>query len=439
MSGEEPIDIRSGGVVAVDTAELRAAAARWRTLAAACDRLRHEVETQTGLLATQDATAWSAVELATALARDLDDAATDAARLARGLADAADVYEIVELEARHRAAVVAGDHRSVPVLARALAAARERDPDAAAGADLLQTARGFTRHAELQRQVGVATAPFGAVGGVIVTASGLALAAIGGLGRGHVSRSDRLRGPASAVDLDATPASAASAPAGMRALVERMPRGGDQVRVERYPQPGGGDRFAVYVTGTRSPLGVGGAEPFDAASNVQLYAGRRSASYEAALAALRDAGARPGDTVLAVGYSQGGAVTSRLATDSPFTVVGNITFGSPVQVEAPRTTLEVSVRHLDDPVSALQAGGSAAPVGAPGSFVVERVVDRGGGLQDLALGAHRLDAYAETAARIDDSGDPRLGRLGELLAALDGGEPAVVTSYRARRDEPGAG
>lgn len=439
MSTSDAVDIRGGGVVAVDTVELRAAASDLAGLADACEAVRGELEQVAVGLTAHAATAWSTVELAVGLARAVDgilgEIRADAEELARALAGAADVYEIVELEAAARAASLAGDQRSLPLMERRLAEARSRMPDAAAEADLLLAAWPLTRHSPLHSQIGLAMTPLGALGGVAVAASGIALTVIAALGRGSVHRSDRLSGTPVPVDIAPHAAPAASGPRTLATLAERMPRGDDQLRVERYPQPGGGSRFAVYVAGTRAPLGFGGREPLDMASNVQLYSGARSASYDAVIAALRDAGARPGDEVLAIGHSQGGAITSRLATDSPFTVVGNVTFGSPVQVTAPAHTSEVTVRHTDDPVPALQAGGHPVAVGSAASFVAERVADPGAGIGDLALGAHAMDAYGETAALVDESGDPRVAELHALLSGFAGDDPAVVTTYRVSRPE----
>lgn len=434
MSDADAIEIRDGGVVAVDTAELREAASVLRALSNDCDALRAEVAATVGELVRHDDAAGAGAGLAVTAAHLLERAADQAGGLARALSDAADVYEIVELEAAARAAALASDHRSLPSLARRVWQARDRMPEAAAGADALLAAWPHARHAELRSQLGTAVAPLASIGGAVAAAGGLALTAIGALGRGAVGRSDRLEGRPSPMRVAPFPAPAARAPATLAALAERVPRGDDQVRVERYPRPGA-DRFAVYVAGTKSPLGWLGIEPLDLASNLQLYAGARSDSYDAVEAALRDAGARPGDEVLAIGHSQGGAITTRLALDSPFTVIGNVTFGSPVQGDVPAHALDVTLRHTDDPVPALQAGGHPAGVGAPGSIVVERVADPGGRIADLALGAHSMDAYTRTAALADASDDPRLRDLRDLLTDFGGGAAAVVTTYHARRPD----
>lgn len=431
---DDSLDIRDGGVIAVDTEQLRVAASVLLGLSTECDVLRSMFETAARELAAHDATAWPAAAFAADLTQLLDALTAEASALAGRLRDAADVYDIVELEAARRAAE-GGDRRVTDLLDRRIFAARDRSPTAASRADLLLTTWPLLRHGELQRQIGGAAVPLGLLGGAAVAAGGLALTALGALGLGRATPDRGGSAPPQVVEVtrSAVREAGAAAPGTLAALAERIPREGDQVRVERYTLAGGERRFAVYVAGTRSPLGFGGREPFDMSSNVQLYAGRSSASYESVVSALRAAGARPGDAVLAVGYSQGGAITSRLAVDGPFRVVGNVTFGSPVQADPGEATLQVTVRHTDDLVPALQSGGHPDRAGAAGSIVVERVADPPPCIADVALGAHSIDAYGDTAALADASDDPRVDDVHERIAAFGGDEPAEVTTYRVRR------
>lgn len=432
---DDSLDIRDGGVIAVDTERLRMAAAVLVSLSTACGGLGRAFETTTRELTAHEATAWPAAALGADLARLLDELSAEASALAGKLRYAADVYDIVELEAARRAAA-GGDRRVTESLDRRIDEARERSSEAAARADLLLTTWPLLRHGELQRQIGGAVVPLGLLGGAAVAGSGLALTALGALGLGRATPDRDLSASPPVVEVTRSAAPVAeAAPTTLAALAARIPREGDQIRVERYGGEGSERRFAVYVAGTRSPLGFGGREPFDMSSNVQLYAGRSSASYESVVSALRAAGAQPGDAVLAVGYSQGGAITSRLTVGGPFRVVGNVTFGSPVQADPGDSTLQVTVRHTDDLVPALQSGGHPDRAGAAGSVVVERVADPPPGMADVALGAHSMDAYADTAALADASGDPRVDDIQERIAAFGGDEPAEVTTYRVRRPD----
>ena len=96
-------------------------------------------------------------------------------------------------------------------------------------------------------------------------------------------------------------------------------------------------------------------------------------------------------------------------------------------------TLSVTLRHTDDPVAGLAGGGHAAAVGAPGSFVAERVFDPDVGTAEPRLPAHRLNAYAETAALVDASTDPRVDALRDVFAELARAESVEVTEYAATR------
>ncbi len=68
-------------------------------------------------------------------------------------------------------------------------------------------------------------------------------------------------------------------------------------------------------------------------------------------------------------------VASRLAVEGGYDVKTLVTLGSPVEADVGDGTLSVAVRHTDDPVAALQGGGYDTAVGAPGSFVAERLAD----------------------------------------------------------------
>ena len=87
----------------------------------------------------------------------------------------------------------------------------------------------------------------------------------------------------------------------------------------------------------------------------------------------------------------------------------------------------------DDPVAALAGGGHVAPVGGAGSFIVEREADPSSGAHDVTLPAHRLSAYAETAALADASGDPRVTALHTTLADLDRAVSVEAVEYAAER------
>ena len=264
-----------------------------------------------------------------------------------------------------------------------------------------------------------------------------------GAGFGTTARDARLEGSATPVRV--TPISidrstrdgaagvgseTARAPTTLAAAAARIPAGDDgaRVRVERYTMTDGSRQFAVYVTGMKS---YGGTEPFDMASNSQLYTGTRSASFDATMSALRQSGAEPGDTVHAFGHSQGAMVAARLASEGEYDTQTLVSLGSPVEAAVGPDTLSVALRHTDDPVAALAGGGHHDAVGAAGSFVAERAADPTVGVD---LDAHKLDRYTETAAMLDVSADPRMNAMRQLLTRLGGAASVDVTVYAAVRE-----
>lgn len=467
---DDGLQIRSGGVVAVDTATLAATAVRFEAarddLAAIEERLR---VLQAELRALPDHTG-DARASASVLAVKLEQAQTGATAIAAALREAAYAYEMVEIEAEHRAAVFAGDGARAARLDARMTALVESHPEAWRMALGAQFDRAVLWPSELVRQathwgvvLGGGVDDRGAV--VAGVATGLltlgGAAAVGLAGTGRLARDAWLTGTAGPVTITpvapavpgsagpslapgpagagtagasgATRPPASAAPQSLAAATERIPGGGDaRVRVERYTMADGSQQYAVYIAGMQSGA-LGGDEAWDNASNVDLYAGRVSDSYAATEAALAAAGAQPGDAVHVFGFSQGAMIGAHLALEGAYDTQTLVSLGSPVDADVGPGTLSVSVRHTDDPVVGLAGGGFAEPVGATGSLVVERVSDPGVGVGEVSLPAHRLTAYAETAALVDASTDPRVDALRGVLAELGRAESVEVTEYAAAR------
>ncbi len=421
----DDIDIRSGGAVAVDTDSLRHAAERYDALAASLGHLHAELLTERaqllGIHPLVDAAAW---RIGTVV-RGAESATDASTSLAGRLRRAADVYEIVELLAVQDAALATGAAVPAEVGARLVELLRA-DPTLLFDALGTELAWRLAGPAELARQAG--SSPLGAFG--FASAASVAMA-IGGTGRGRVPRGATLTGPMRPVTIQVVAGgpTVATAPTSLTSVVDRMPQGQAQVRVERYAMPDGSKRFAVYVAGTRALLDE--REPWNGQSDVELYYGQRSASYDATVLALRDAGAEPGDAIYAFGHSQGGMIASHLALEGGYDTRALVTFGSPVSADVGPQTLSVQLRHVDDPVVALADGGDPATVGAPGSFVVERVADPMPGLQDVMLKAHGLDEYRETAVSVDASADPRVAALDAVFEELAEADSMDAYEYAA--------
>ena len=230
------------------------------------------------------------------------------------------------------------------------------------------------------------------------------------------------------------PASTVASPPGSVAeRVLRIPDASSPVRVERYDGPDGA-HFEVYIAGTDSAAALGGAQPWDMASNVALVAGQEASSLQAVRTALEHAGATPDSSVVFTGYSQGGAIATRLAESGQWVTSGLVTVGSPsgdlpVLGDYPAIVVE----HREDLVPGLSGVrreteavvvqseslrvGTASAAGATG-----------------ALAAHDLDRYRATAERVDSSVVEELRtRVDALPGSGGGGAEGTVLLFTARR------
>jgi len=400
------LEIRAGGVIAVDTETLRHVAGvlvRFAADCAAVSALLHRA----GLL-SREGGLWLPDPAGTA-----EQAEERATALARALRHRAEVYERVE---RHATRAV-----------EELDAGSDR---IGVDAETLWDHWRHGRHAEVGRQLFGAVAPFWQAAALFAALGG----AIRLVDRGAILRDDPPLVPTGrTTTVTELSRSRVAAPDSVVELAARIPGGDDErVRVETYEAAAGRREHIVYIAGTKD-LGTPYAEPWDMASNIELYLGFASSSYDATGRALAAAGALAGDRIHLVGHSQGAMIAGRFARESGYEVGSLITFASPVQVELD-DVLTVTVRHTDDPVVALSAGGVPVVGGAAGSFVVERVADPQPRLGDLALGVHHMDAYRETAALIDASDDPRVDAVRVHLAGLASAGAATAIVYGARRD-----
>lgn len=429
---DDGLEIRSGGVIAVDTESLRAAAARLMLLAGDAEGVRARLAEATGVLT--DAGVWiypPAIEAGLI--------GEKAASIAGDLRAMADTYDLVELGIAIDAAELAGDDARVAALRAQWGQWAGVHPDAAARAAASLAGWTAGRRGDIVAQYG-AVAP-SAFGGIMIgvdprLAWGLLLGAsallgtvvIDAVGRGAIAAKP-LGGTPQPVTITPLRSGRGAAPTGLAEMATRIPHGAGRVRVEKYAMPDASTRFVAYVAGTR--MGEGDDEPWDMTSNLQLYSGNRSASYDATMAALAAAGAQPGDTVHLAGHSQGAMIASHVAASGVYTVPTLLTLGDPVQVDVGPATMNIDIRHGDDPVSALAAGGHAGAVGSPESFVAQRTSPEtllGG---ETPMDPHALTRYAETAALLDASPDPRMAPVRSVIDDLGTAASVQVTVYRA--------
>lgn len=426
------IDIGYGGAIAVDPEALRDVAARMAGLggdlgdASAAIRTAHRLIVDApGLSEQVDTVAlWASGDRAEALRVDCESAVV-------GTRLMADVYEYTELKAEADALAL-GDRAAADALYLRMEALANADPRVADMSTMLVQGWKDSRYEGLDSQF---------VPGGLNTLFGLAGVFGANAGLGKIWPGMRLSGTADPVQVSPVKTSSpAAAPAGIPDAFRRMPQTpGAQVAVERYTMADGTTKYVAYVKGTQTRgtqfAGFGGSQPWDMKSNVELYTGKRSASYQATLDALDAAGARPGDEVDIVGHSQAGMIAAHLSMEGPYDVHVQITAGSPVEPTVGDDQVVVQFRHTDDVVNSLAGGGSPGPGGGPGSFTVTREGDPGDGLQDLMLDTHMLDSYIETAELAEQSGDPRVEALGDFWSGLNEAVEIERTEYQAERVE----
>lgn len=425
MSGG--LDIHHGGAIAVDTAALRDVGTRLAAVGVRFDDARAAIARAHGAVTADPRLASvDAVALATSggCAVALGDECADAAA---GTLLMADAFELVELRAQAQAMGLA-DTVAAAALQRRIDRLTASDERIATMADQLVAGWKEGRFEGLGDQYDL--------GGLVAPLFWGGPLAGNMLGLGTVRPEMTLRGVADPVTVTPVRTSTPTGPpASLADAFRRFPTApGAQVRVEQYVMADGTTRYMAYVKGSQS-VAFGGAEPWDMRSNTQLYTGGKSASYQATLDALEAAGAQPGDRVDVVAHSQGGVIAAHLAMESQYDVQVQMTAGSPVEPTLDDDKLLIQLRHSDDVVSSLAAGGSPDGTGSPDSFTAEREADPAAGLQDLLLAPHQLDAYVETAEQVDASGDPRVAALDELWSELDGAVEVTSTEYRAERDE----
>lgn len=424
------LEIRSGGVVAVDTAELEHAAGRLDALAAECEVVQHRLADIAARVSAEGA--WAAVPIAVA-----GDIVGHTRSIAADLRTLARLYEIVELQAQRSAAEAAGDELLVRSLTgRYDAAVGELSVSELYRLGMMSQDWQGAAHSEVAAQAVMAGLPGGPFGWIAAAWALNGLGLVRALGLGAVATDARLVGPPHAVRLGvAQPPAPAAAPGTLTEMIGRVPGGDDErVRVEQYEMADGSRQFVAYVAGTREFIESG--EAFDMASNSQLYLGVRSASYDGVIGALKMAGAGTDDVVHLVGHSQGAMVASRVALEGEFRVQTNVSVGGPVEAAVGDDVLQVTLRHTDDPVVALAGGGFASSSGASGSFVAQRTYDPGvtpGEILDFD--AHNLDAYAETTRMLDASSDPRMDAVREQLAHLSTATAVTATVYGVQQVE----
>jgi hypothetical protein len=228
---------------------------------------------------------------------------------------------------------------------------------------------------------------------------------------------------------------AVAPPTGFSDLARRIPPtrvDSPQVRIERYADAGGDPTYVVYVGGTVDTSPVAGREPFDITSDLVGVARLDPASLRATEQAMREAGIRPGDTVIPVGYSQGGIIATDIAVSSDYRTPALVTFGSPTAgVNVPSSTVDVAVEHTDDLVPALGGIPLAADRNGGDRIVVTRQTFEGEVPRGSSpIDAHLIQEYERTAQQMDAATDSRLSAALATLPSGPSGEAQLYQGFR---------
>ncbi|MBY6061733.1 hypothetical protein [Microbacterium esteraromaticum] len=434
------LEITSGGAIAIDSSMVR-------EIGRGLGQVGRHLEDAADLARRARATIVQAPALAAAVgtggidacAQRLMTLAEQTRMHAHGTEMMADTFELVELRTRQSALSV---HR--PDEALALQGRIDQliagDPDIEKRADMLVAAWQQTRFDGTGDQPldallwhpgsGPMLGPLGAgtIGGTMLAVSQM----IARHGQGLLPYGSKPTGEAPPVRVTPVSTGTTKPPTGVRDSLSRIPYDATgQVVVEKYTMENGETRFMAYMDGTRASTWWT-EDPWDMGSNWDMWVDRDKAASQVALQkALEQAGAKPGDTVGLVGYSQGAGIASVTAMEGVYKVDVVITAGNPVEPSlGPDQTL-VELRHQGDIVSNLAGGGSSGGTGSTGSFTAHADV-RG----VLPIAAHGFEAYLETAAQVDASGDPRVDDLNEsFFEELGQAVEVETTEYLAERPD----
>jgi pimeloyl-ACP methyl ester carboxylesterase len=228
------------------------------------------------------------------------------------------------------------------------------------------------------------------------------------------------------------------APAGLGDVVAQVAELGAEpgpvVGVQRLDHPDGTTSWVVAVPGTRS-FDLGGANPMDNRTNLELLTGRPDAMSEAIEVAMLRAGVGPDDPVVLAGHSQGGMAAMRAAArlQGTYRLAAVVTAGSPVGgMPAPECVPVLHLEHAQDWVPALD--GRPNP-DTPLRTTVVRTLPAadgvGSGLTLAGLGAaHEARAYAATAEVVAQSDHPSVRQVEATLAEVLGGGRASASQQR---------
>lgn len=200
--------------------------------------------------------------------------------------------------------------------------------------------------------------------------------------------------------------------------------------------------WVVLIPGTQPGNPPGGSNPLDEAGIAEALGYESAETSKAIRQALREAGAAAGESVVAVGHSQGGIHAMNLSKDKAFLADYNLKFvvtaGSPVGGIAPQAgTGSLHLEHKDDWVPGAD-GKANADTKDRVTVTMTNPPSLAPGEDPGRLGpAHKLSNYEEGAKLVQLSSDPSLAASTATLGGILGaGGMAKVSRFKLGREAP---
>jgi pimeloyl-ACP methyl ester carboxylesterase len=198
------------------------------------------------------------------------------------------------------------------------------------------------------------------------------------------------------------------------------------MRVESWAA-NGQRHFLVYLPGTQDWSPIAGENPLNLPSDLQAVGNGTSDSQTAVMAALRKAGARPGDEIMFVAHSQGGLVAANVAQHpAGFKVSQILAFAAPLAgIAAMKSTSVLALEHTNDPVPYL--AGKANPLARNFVTVQSTAIIPG-------IAAHILNTYGTLASAVDHTKRPTVAAAKKrLMKRIPSGTRVKVQLIKVER------
>ncbi|MDR1152234.1 MAG: hypothetical protein LBK72_07140 [Bifidobacteriaceae bacterium] len=234
-------------------------------------------------------------------------------------------------------------------------------------------------------------------------------------------------------------------------LVKRVDRADWQVKnktpsilVSRVITGSGSTRKSSWVVSLppTSPL-IGGRNPFDVIADIEAMGLGTNDIVDGLTQALKDAGAKKGESILMIGHSLGG-ITAAAAAASPafakrFSAPAIITLGSPISsIPISDKATVLALEHTEDVFAALS--GAPNPK-TPNFTTVTRdlatssdAAERKAAKDFPGTASHARPYYTNTLAMVDASKDPSIQAFKKAIAPIMvAGAKVVTIQYEVTR------